>query len=157
GAQGTICAGGRYDGLVEQLGGRPTPAIGFALGLERIVALLEPEAAPVATRPHVYLIAVGEEAAAAALRLAESVREAWPGLRLIANCGGGSFRSQFRRADKSQAHVALILGAEEVRQRTVGIKALEEEGEQVTVAQGDLRDCLGELLARRGIVVGPVN
>jgi len=157
GAQGTICAGGRYDGLVEQFGGRPTPAIGFALGLERIVALLEQEAAPEATRPHVYLIAVGEEAAAAALRLAESAREAWPGLRLIANCGGGSFKSQFRRADKSQAHVALILGAEEVRQRAVGIKALEEEGEQMTVAQRDLLDCLGELLARRGIVVGPVN
>ncbi len=157
GAQGTICAGGRYDGLVEQFGGRPTPAIGFALGLERIVALLEQEAAPEPARPHVYLIAVGEEAAAAALRLAESVRETWPELRLIGNCGGGSFKSQFRRADKSQAHVALILGAEEVRQRTVGIKALEEEGEQVTVAQRDLRDCLGELLARRGIVVGPVN
>ncbi|MGH8489393.1 MAG: histidine--tRNA ligase, partial [Gammaproteobacteria bacterium] len=157
GAQGTICAGGRYDGLVEQFGGRRTPAIGFALGLERIVALLEPEAAPVATRPHVYLIAVGEEAAASALRLAESVREAWPGLRLIANCGGGSFKSQFRRAGKSQAHVALILGAEEVRQRTVGVKALEEEGQQVTVAQGDLQGYLGELLARRGIVVGPVN
>ncbi|MGH8509590.1 MAG: histidine--tRNA ligase [Gammaproteobacteria bacterium] len=157
GAQGTICAGGRYDGLIEQFGGRPTPAMGFALGLERIVALLEQEAAPEATRPHVYLIAVGEEAAAAALRLAESVREAWPGLRLIANCGGGSFKSQFRRADRSQAHFALILGAEEVRQRTVGIKTLEEEGEQVTVAQRDLQDCLGELLAGRGIVVGPVN
>ena len=157
GAQGTICAGGRYDGLVEQFGGRSTPAIGFALGLERIVGLLEQEVAPEVTRPHVYLIAVGEEAAAAALRLAESVREAWPGLRLIANCGGGSFKSQFRRADKSQAHVALILGAEEVRQRTVGVKALEEEGEQVTVAQRDLQGYLGELLARRGIVVGPVN
>ncbi|MFH0342691.1 MAG: histidine--tRNA ligase, partial [Chromatiales bacterium] len=157
GAQGTICAGGRYDGLVEEFGGRPTPAIGFALGLERIVALLEQKGTPEAARPHVYVIAVGEEAAAAALRLAESVREAWPGLRLITNCGGGSFKSQFRRADKSQAHVALILGAEEVRQCTVGIKALEKEGEQVTVAQRDLQGCLGELLARRGIVVGPVN
>ncbi|MGH8508498.1 MAG: His/Gly/Thr/Pro-type tRNA ligase C-terminal domain-containing protein, partial [Gammaproteobacteria bacterium] len=151
------CAGGRYDGLVEQFGGRPTPAIGFALGLERIVALLEPEAVPESTRPHAYLIAVGEEAVAAALRLAESVREAWPGLRLIANCGGGSFKSQFRRAAKSRAHLALVLGAEEIRRGTVGIKALEEEGEQVAVTQRALGDCLGELLARRGIVVGPGN
>ncbi len=130
GAQGTVCAGGRYDGLVEQLGGRPTPAVGFALGLERIVALLEGErgTAAAARAPHAYLAAVGEGPERAALGLAERLRDAVPGLRLAANCGGGSFKAQLKRADRSGAAVALILGEDELAAGRITLKWLREAG-----------------------------
>ena len=138
GAQGTVCAGGRYDGLVEQLGGRATPAIGFALGMERLVALIEhlPEAG--ARAPHAYLVLAGAEAERQGLVLADSLRDQLPALRLLANCGGGSFKSQLKRADKSGARLALILGEQEVAEGTVTVKPLRGDGEQQAVAHSDL-------------------
>ncbi len=147
GAQGTVCAGGRYDGLVEQLGGRATPAVGFALGIERLIELSTQEP-PAST--DVYLIAVGEQASAAAMPIAERVRDALPGLRLICHCGGGSFKSQFKRADRSGARVALILGDDELAEQRIGIKPLRTEvsdkAEQTSVAIDALPAQLSHLL-----------
>lgn len=126
GAQGTVCAGGRYDGLVAQLGGHPSPAAGLAMGMERLVALL-PEAASVAPEPHVYLAAAGEHAQAVALLLAEQWRDAVPGLRLVLNCGGGGFKAQMKRADRSGARLALIVGEDELARGEVTIKPLRED------------------------------
>ena len=129
GAQGTVCAGGRYDGLVEQLGGRATPAVGFAMGLERLIELLE--LAGHASEPPLdaYLVAVGESAQTAAPLLAERLRDAIPALRLLTHSGGGSFKSQFKRADKSGARYALVLGETELERGMIGVKHLREEGE----------------------------
>jgi len=134
GAQGTICAGGRYDNLVGQLGGRPTPAVGFALGLERLVALLEAAPPAVAKDPDAYLIAVGAGPQAAALMLAERLRDAVPRLRLLCHCGGGSFKSQFKKADRSGARYALVLGDGELARGIVGVKPLRTEGDQREIA-----------------------
>jgi histidyl-tRNA synthetase len=134
GAQGAVCSGGRYDGLVEHLGGRSTPAIGWAIGIERLVELyklgLDGE---LHSGPDVYLVAVGEMAAAKAMILAETLRDESPGLAIELNCGGGSYKAQFKRADKSGARIALILGETEVDAQQVGIKPLRQEAEQVTV------------------------
>ncbi len=130
GAQGTLCAGGRYDGLVEQLGGRSVPAVGFALGLERLVALLEMPAQAVHALD-AYLVAVGEKAQAAAIALAEQLRDQFPTLRLCCHCGGGSFKSQFKKADRSGARYALVLGEEELEQGVLGIKPLRARGQQI--------------------------
>jgi histidyl-tRNA synthetase len=130
GAQGTVCAGGRYDGLVEQLGGRPTPAVGFALGLERLVELLVQAGHVSGPQVHIYLVAVGESAQTEALLLAERLRDALPELRLLTHCGGGSFKSQFKRADKSGAAYALVLGETEIERGTVGVKPLREDSGQ---------------------------
>jgi len=140
GAQGTVCAGGRYDGLVEQLGGRATPAIGFALGMERLVALIEhlPEAG--ARPPHAYLVLAGSEAERGGLALADSLRDQLPRLRLLVNCGGGSFKSQLKRADKSGALLALILGEQEMDEGRVTVKPLRGEGEQQAMEQSQLVD-----------------
>ena len=139
GAQGTVCAGGRYDGLIEQLGGKDSTAVGFALGMERLIELLdEPERFETAANPHAYLIAAGEEAELAGAQLAEAWRDALPALRLQTHCGGGGFKSQFKRADKSGAALALILGEDELRNRTVGVKFLREEREQSTLSQSEL-------------------
>ena len=147
GAQGTVCAGGRFDGLVEQLGGKPTPACGFAMGLERLTALLENAHIPLERyRPHAYLVRVGDGAQQTGLVLAEQLRDALPELRLENHCGGGSFKSQFKRADKSGARVALILGEEEVTNGTIGIKYLREEREQEVVRQDDLQAFLAALM-----------
>ncbi len=131
GSQGTICAGGRYDGLIAQLGGKPNYAIGFALGMERLLALVEMvsviQADPVA---EIYVIRVGVAAECAGMRLAEQIRSTLPGLKVMVNCGGGSFKSQFKRADKSEAKYALILGEDEVKQGVVAIKSLRTEAEQ---------------------------
>jgi histidyl-tRNA synthetase len=146
GAQGTVCAGGRYDGLVEQLGGRPTPAAGFAIGLERLVALLEAGGgAPNRGEPHVYLVVLGAEAERAALRLAEALRDALPGLRLVMNCGGGGTKAQFRRADRAGARYALVLGDGELGRGVAGLKPLREDAGQAEVPRADL----GAELARR--------
>ncbi|MBK5931229.1 histidine--tRNA ligase [Halochromatium salexigens] len=134
GAQGTVCAGGRYDGLVEQLGGRATPAVGFALGLERLLELSD--SAPPASID-AYLIAVGEQASAAAMPIAERIRDALPALRLICHCGGGSFKSQFKRADRSGARVALVLGDDELAQGRIGIKPLRAPQDDRTQASTD--------------------
>lgn len=143
GAQGTVCAGGRYDGLVEQLGGRSTPAVGFAMGLERLVELLE--LAGHAAEPPVdaYLVAVGDRAQQAAPMLAERLRDAVPALRLMTHCGGGSFKSQFKKADRSGARYALVLGEVELERDVFGVKPLREEGEQRELGFDELVAFLG--------------
>jgi len=137
GAQGTICAGGRYDGLIEQLGGPATGGIGFAMGLERLVAMLATAGQPATgASPHAFLIMVGDAAQRSGLALAERLRDQAPALRLRMNCGGGGFKAQFRRADHSGARFALIVGEDEARAGTVAIKPLREaQGEQITLAQ----------------------
>jgi len=144
GAQGTVCAGGRYDGLVTQLGGKPTPAVGFAMGLERLVALLDVAQMPLAQfRPHVYLVRVGERAEAVGQVMAEKLRDEVPGLRLQMNCGGGSFKSQVKRADKSGAAFAVILGDDEVANGVVALKSLRDGAEQRSLPQAELSKFLG--------------
>jgi histidyl-tRNA synthetase len=143
GAQGTVCAGGRYDGLVAQLGGRATSAVGFALGLERLIALLdEQRVVEAAQPPHAYFIMVGDVAERAGFRLSEQLRDAIAGLRLVMHTGGGSFKSQFKRADKSGAQLALILGDDELQAETVAIKPLRTEQAQQTIAQTELAQWL---------------
>ncbi len=145
GAQGTVCAGGRYDGLVELQGGKPWPGIGFAMGQERLVELMRQQGETAARPPHVYLVMVGERTTAGGLALAESLRRAEPRLRIQLNLGGGSFKAQFRRADRSGAELALILGEEELDQRAVSVKPLRIEGsEQQRVALDDLATWLGD-------------
>ena len=137
GAQGTICAGGRYDGLIEQLGSPPTPGVGFALGLERLVAMLAAAGHPGAdVTPHAYLIMVGAATQQRGLALAERLRDQAPQLRLRMNCGGGGFKAQFRRADHSGARFALILGEDEVNTDVIAIKPLRTtQNEQITLPQ----------------------
>ena len=146
GAQDAVCSGGRYDGLVEHLGGKPTPGIGFALGAERLVALMEEAgiAAPEA-EPHVYLVKVGERAEREAFRLAELLRDTLPALRLQMDCGGGGFGNQLKRADKSGAEVAIILGDDETAAERVTLKPL-RGGEQESLAWDALPARLGKLL-----------
>lgn len=144
GSQGTVCAGGRYDGLVAQLGGKEATAIGFAIGLERLVALLEAtDALPEIKQTDAYLVAVGEQAMAQAALLTERLRDELPGIRLISHCGGGSFKSQFKRADRSGARWTLILGDEEVSNQTIGIKTM-ATGEQQTVKWAELPSFLSQ-------------
>jgi histidyl-tRNA synthetase len=145
GAQGTVCAGGRYDGLVEQLGGRPTPAAGFAIGLERVAELVPHWDAERLAAPDAYLVAVGATAEHYARWLAERLRDAVPGLRLVVNCGAGSFKAQFKRADRSGASLALVIGDEEVQQGRVAIKPLRGGGDQVRLDEPALT---AELAAR---------
>jgi histidyl-tRNA synthetase len=146
GAQGTVCAGGRYDGLVQQLGGRPSPAVGFAMGLERLIAILEAEGRGEGMgQADLYLVLVGEAAASAGLQLAEQLRDALPGRRILGNCGGGSFKAQFKRADRSGAAYAVVLGDAELAAGVVGLKPLRRDGEQLTVARADL---IAELASR---------
>ncbi|MCW9030708.1 MAG: histidine--tRNA ligase [Gammaproteobacteria bacterium] len=134
GAQGTVCAGGRFDGLVEQLGGKATPAIGFALGLERLIALLEiPEKIQRENNLDVYLVLVGEKALSKGMPLAEKWRNEIPGLKLQVNCGGGSIKSQMKKADKSEAKVAFILGDDELDKNMLTIKYLREKKEQEVI------------------------
>ena len=140
GAQGTVCAGGRYDGLVEQLGGKPCPGIGFAMGVERLVLLLDELAVlpdSIARQVDVYLVAVGN-VEREALLLGEQVRNGCPGVRLQNNCAGGSFKSQMKKADKSGAAIALILGEDEAAAGMVGVKFLREEREQISMPQAQL-------------------
>lgn len=151
GAQGAVCSGGRYDGLVEMLGGRPTPAIGWAMGVERLVALFEACGGSVpkgSERPVVYLVAVGEAAERRAPAIAEDLRDALPALVVESNLDGGSFKAQLRRADKSEAALALILGDEEARAGRVGLKPLRSGEEQVTVP---LERLPGEVAGRLGL------
>jgi len=145
GAQGTVCAGGRYDGLVEQLGGRATPAVGFAMGLERLVLLVQsvvPDFEPV-NKVDVYVISSGQGVQSAAMQLAETLRDQAPSLKIMTNFGGGNFKKQFARADKNGAKVALVLGEDEVSNGQVVIKDL-ARGEQKLVSS---QDVLAELQA----------
>ncbi|MDV5225000.1 MAG: histidine--tRNA ligase [Pseudomonadota bacterium] len=148
GSQGTVCAGGRYDGLVEQLGGRATPAVGFAMGMERMVLLvkdLNPSFTADESVTDVYLASFGENSQKSALMLAEQVRDALPTLRVMTNHGGGNFKKQLARADKQGAKIALILGDDEILNNQVGVKDL-RTGEQETISQQHLAQRLAELL-----------
>ena len=143
GAQGTVLAGGRYDTLVAQIGGRDTPAIGFAAGIERLVALVEAAGtAPAPTRPHAYLVIGDPDLLEEAIALAERLRDALPGLQLEVNAGGGSMKSQLRRADRSGAALALLLGHEEVAAGEVTVKDLRGQAEQARVAMDALQKTL---------------
>ena len=145
GSQGTVCAGGRYDGLVEQMGGKPTQGVGFAMGIERLVLMLETLGkvpAEIARTVDIYLCAFGEPAELAALALSERLRDQLPNLRLQVNAGAGSFKSQFKKADKSGALYALILGEDELAQQVVGCKPLRGQGEQQSIAWSALADHL---------------
>ncbi len=136
GAQSTVCAGGRYDGLVEQLGGKSTPAVGFGIGLERLVLLVQAaEAVPekLDQQADVFLVAVGD-VQSVAMRLAERIRDELPFIRLMVNCGGGNFKSQFKKADKSGADIALVLGEDEARAGKLAVKFLRVEAEQQTLS-----------------------
>jgi histidyl-tRNA synthetase len=146
GAQGTVCAGGRYDGLVEQLGGRPTPAVGFAMGLERLVELMTDGAAPSEPPADVYVVVGSPALEIEAVALSEQLRDALPGLRLSLHCGGGSLKSQFKRADRSGAELALVLGEAEWARGAVAIKPLRATGEQSEVARDALAARLRAML-----------
>ncbi|MBA0213843.1 histidine--tRNA ligase [Pectobacterium brasiliense] len=147
GAQGTVCAGGRYDGMVEQLGGHATPAVGFAMGLERLVLLVQSVNPDFKAQSgvDVYLISSGAGTQVAAMRLAEKLRDVLPQLKLMTNYGGGNFKKQFARADKWGARVALVLGENEVAAGQVVVKNL-SNGEQDTLAQADVASRLATLL-----------
>ncbi|WP_114193358.1 histidine--tRNA ligase [Edaphovirga cremea] len=147
GAQGTVCAGGRYDGLVEQLGGRATPAVGFAMGLERLVLLVQavnPDFKAPAT-VDVYVVSSGTGTHSAAMKLAEDLRDAQPQYKVMMNHGGGNFKKQFARADKWGARVALVLGEDEISAGQVVVKNL-QSGDQETLAQGELAARLASML-----------
>lgn len=150
GAQGTVCAGGRYDGLVEQLGGKPTFAVGFAMGIERLILLLETlDLIPdhVNSNADVYVTAMGDAAVAPALALAEQLRNELPDYVVVTHCGGGSFKSQMKKADKSGARYAVILGENEVAGGTAGLKPLRSDESQREVPQADLAQALADVLS----------
>ena len=134
GAQGTICAGGRYDGLVEQLGGKATSAIGFALGVERILSLLEVQQMQSAETIDIYLILLGQASEIKGLQLAEQIRDQHPEIKMVTHCGGGSIKSQMKKADKSGAALALILAEDELNSEQLTVKYLREKKQQTTVS-----------------------
>lgn len=141
GAQSAVCSGGRYDGLVSHLGGRDTPGIGWALGVERIVELMpEPDQAG---RIDAYFVNVGDAANRLAAQWSEELRNALPGLRVLVDCQGGSFKSQLRRADRSGARWALVMGESEAAAAVAGLKPLRAEAEQDTVSLPELIQRLG--------------
>ncbi|MBO2687387.1 histidine--tRNA ligase [Shewanella algae] len=148
GAQGTVLAGGRYDGLVSQLGGKETPAVGFAMGLERIVLLLETLElnADVAAEVDVYVTAMGDDCVIEAMRIAQELREKLPKLKVMSHCGGGNFKKQMKRADKSGAGFALIIGETELANNKVAVKPLRGDGAQQDVERQALADYLAELI-----------
>ncbi|MDC8832701.1 histidine--tRNA ligase [Alteromonas gilva] len=148
GAQGTVCAGGRYDGLVEQLGGKASPGVGFALGLERLVLLLDTlqkidQDMPAAD---IYVTALGDDTRAFASKVAESLRDTDKQWRVMLHCGGGNLKKQLKRADKAGASVALLIGSEEMANQQVTIKPLRGNGEQSTVACNELAEALFSVL-----------
>ena len=147
GAQDAVCSGGRYDGLIAQLGGEPTPAIGFAIGVERVVELLtQAGGVPTAAAPGIYIVANGERAERAALQLAEQLRDALPGRGVLLNLGGGNFKTQFRRADRSGAQLALILGDSELDRGVAAVKPLRREEGQIDCPLSELPARIASLL-----------
>ena len=131
GAQGTVCAGGRYDGLIEQIGGKHAPACGFAMGIERLLSLMKEANGEVRTTPDVYLVHQGETADCMAQAVSERLRD--QGVSVVLHCGGGSFKSQMKRADASGAPVAVIIGDDEAQANEVSVKPLRVEAEQMRV------------------------
>ena len=147
GSQGAVCAGGRYDGLVEKLGGRSTPAIGWAMGMERLVGLFEECGGRISdSNPDVYIVAVGDDARTLGFKISEKLRDTITNIRIELNLGGGSFKSQLKRADKSGAEFALILGDDEVVQNRAGLKPLRTDRDQINVALENLAVELDERL-----------
>ena len=141
GAQGTVCAGGRYDSLIEQIGGKPAPACGYAMGIERLLALLEDAGvAPPDTAPAAYIVHQGDTATPFAWQVARALREA--GLTAVLHCGGGSFKSQMKKADASGAHYALIIGDDEAAAGHISLKPLREAAEQAHCSTAQLIDLL---------------
>lgn len=148
GSQNAVCAGGRYDGLVEKLGGRATPAIGWAMGVERFVALYEACGGVAPSRDaDVYIAALGEGTLERAFALAEELRDRIDGLRVEVNLGGGSFKSQMKRADKSNAAFALVLGEQELADECIGVKPLRSDDAQETVALSELATVMADKLS----------
>jgi len=145
GAQGTICAGGRYDGLVEQLGGKETPAVGFALGMERILSLLETQQEQKVDTVDIYLVLLGEASELKGLQLAEEMREQYPDVKMITHCGGGSIKSQLKKADKSGADIVLILAEDELKNEQVTVKYLRQKKDQEMLDFDELIAFIGEL------------
>jgi len=138
-AQNAVCSGGRYDGLVAQLGGDATPAVGFAMGVERLVSLLESAGSvPGARPPDVYVVVGGAAVAGAALRIVERLRSERPGVRFELHVGGGNFKAQFRRADRSGAPLALVVGEDELARGMVGMKPLRASAGQSECPLADL-------------------
>ena len=147
GSQDAVCSGGRYDGLIAQLGGEPTPAIGFAMGVERVAELLtQAGSVPPTAGPEVYIVVNGERAERAALRLAEQLRDALPGRGVLLNLGGGNFKTQFRRADRSGARLALILGDAELDRGVAAVKPLRREDGQIDCPLNELPARIASLL-----------
>lgn len=151
GAQGTVCAGGRYDALVEQLGGKATPAVGFAMGIERLILLLQtcnvlPESASAVA--DIYVMSMGDQAFGYGLGLAETLRDALPERVIITHCGGGSFKSQMKKADRSGARLAIIIGDQEMAAQAPAVKDLRQGGEQQPVAATSLAEHCRQLLAQ---------
>ena len=144
GAQGTVCAGGRYDGLVQQLGGKPTPAIGFSFGMERTILLMQQSDKnhKADTGLHAYLITDSENTFAAGLKTANYLRAKVPGLKLLMHCGGGSLKNQFKKADKSGAQYAIIIGEHELKTRSISLKNLREDIPQQSLYQDELAEYL---------------
>ena len=139
GAQDAVCSGGRYDGLIEQLGGEATPAMGWALGEERIIALMQTQGVQVtAAVPQLYVVLVGDRAEAAGFGLTEQLRNSLPGIAIESNCGGGSFKTQLKRADKSGARYAIVIGDSEVEQHAAGLKNLRVDEPQIQVGWREL-------------------
>ena len=146
GAQGTICAGGRYDGLVEKMGGKPTPAVGFALGLERLILLLEEQDVTLAESPlSIYLVALGDAAQIKSMQIADQLHHALPSAILYNDITLGSFKAQFKKADKADADYALILGEEEINNNQISIKPLKGQGSQQTMSIEEAVDYFGAL------------
>jgi histidyl-tRNA synthetase len=138
GAQGTVCAGGRYDGLVEIQGGKPCPGIGFAMGQERLVELMRAAGPAPAETPHAYFVMAGDAEVRAGLKLAEQVRNSAAGLRIVCNAGGGSFKAQFKRADRSGAQWAVVIGSDELQNECVTVKPLRKDQAQEQVKWAEL-------------------
>jgi histidyl-tRNA synthetase len=149
GAQGTVCAGGRYDGLVEQIGGKSVPASGFAMGLERLMSLLiDKRLNPTHTNTDIFMVLVGDSALRPGMAMAEQLRDENSNLQVVMNCGGGSFKSQFKKADKSGAAIALVLAEDEINNQTIAIKYLREKKEQETIAWTELNDKVAKIFKR---------
>ncbi len=147
GAQDAVCSGGRYDGLITQLGGEATPAVGFAMGVERIVELMQQTGATFAApSPQVYVVIAGSRAGRAALALVERLRDELPGIAFETNAGGGNFKAQFRRADRSGAPLALVLGDDELERGVAQLKPMRQEGVQIEVPLAELAGRIPALL-----------
>ena len=147
GAQDTVCAGGRYDDLIKNHGSSPTPAIGFAIGIERLLELVDLENVVAKNTPHVYLLIAGDEVRKFGLLLAEEVRNQLPNVKILTNCGGGSLKNQFKKADKSGAEIALILGENELERKQLTVKYLRDEKPQVTIKYSEISNFLSKALS----------